>query len=434
MRRGSFTATRLTFALLLIVLTATPAFSSGFALFEQGAKATAMGGAFAATADDPSAIFYNVAGIAYQRRMGATMGGTAINFANEFRGNAETEFPGDGVSARYEDHTFVPPNAYLVIPIGENATFGIGSFTPFGLRTDWEEGETFAGRFISQDANVKLASVQPSFAMKMANDRFAWGVGLEYRLSHITLERNTPAINPFTQQIIDVAHVRLDSDWNDTWGFNVGLMFKPTDTWNVGLSYRSASDIDYTGSAEFKQILTGNPQLDAIIGAQLPPTQDIETTINFPHFIHLGIATTRWEDWQVEFDVVHNSWSRFERLLVEFEQTPSRNLDIPENWDDSLSYRLGGNHRVTDNWDIRLGAVYDQTPQPLEGVGPLLPDADRAGVSFGVGFHGEHWSVDVTEFVLHFMDRDTEGQNSNDFNGTYETFANLFSVNVGYNF
>ncbi|MBV9187592.1 MAG: transporter, partial [Acidobacteria bacterium] len=36
------------------------AFGAGFGLFEQGAKATAMGGAFAATADDPSAIFYNV--------------------------------------------------------------------------------------------------------------------------------------------------------------------------------------------------------------------------------------------------------------------------------------------------------------------------------------------------------------------------------------
>ena len=45
------------------------AFGSGFSIFEQGAKATAMGGAFVATADDPSAIFYNVAGIAQQRHM-----------------------------------------------------------------------------------------------------------------------------------------------------------------------------------------------------------------------------------------------------------------------------------------------------------------------------------------------------------------------------
>ena len=58
------------------------AFGSGFSIFEQGAKATGMGGAFVATADDPSAIFYNVAGIAQLRRMEVSAGGTIINFAN----------------------------------------------------------------------------------------------------------------------------------------------------------------------------------------------------------------------------------------------------------------------------------------------------------------------------------------------------------------
>ncbi|HWS72559.1 MAG TPA: transporter, partial [Thermoanaerobaculia bacterium] len=63
------------------------AFGSGFSIFEQGAKATAMGGAFAATADDPSAIFYNIAGIAQQRQLTVLGGATAINFANEFKGD-----------------------------------------------------------------------------------------------------------------------------------------------------------------------------------------------------------------------------------------------------------------------------------------------------------------------------------------------------------
>ncbi|HAL87456.1 MAG TPA: aromatic hydrocarbon degradation protein, partial [Deferribacteraceae bacterium] len=39
------------------------AFASGFAINEQGAKALGMGGAFAAQADDPTAVYYNPAGI-----------------------------------------------------------------------------------------------------------------------------------------------------------------------------------------------------------------------------------------------------------------------------------------------------------------------------------------------------------------------------------
>src|ERR1700753_4266917 len=108
------------------------AFGSGFSIFEQGAKATAMGGAFAATADDPTAIFYNVAGLAQQRHAELLVGGTAINFSNEFTGDPNDEFT-SGTTGEYRRHTFIPPNAYAIVPIGSNLTFGVGVFSAFGL-------------------------------------------------------------------------------------------------------------------------------------------------------------------------------------------------------------------------------------------------------------------------------------------------------------
>src|SRR5205809_4228623 len=102
------------FWLLVVVAalsTSGAAFGSGFSIFEQGAKATAMGGAFAATADDPSAIFYNVAGIAQQRHMTVLAGATFINFANEFKGDPNDPFA-SGTTGQYKRHTFIPPNVY----------------------------------------------------------------------------------------------------------------------------------------------------------------------------------------------------------------------------------------------------------------------------------------------------------------------------------
>src|SRR5256885_15242951 len=113
------------------------AFGSGFSIFEHGAKATGMAGAFAATADDPSAIFYNVAGIAQQREFTILAGGTFINFANSFKGDPNDPFT-SGQSGEYARHTFIPPNAYAVVPVGQNLTFGVGAFSAYGLRTDWE--------------------------------------------------------------------------------------------------------------------------------------------------------------------------------------------------------------------------------------------------------------------------------------------------------
>ena len=48
--------------------------SAEFLLFGAGARGTALGGAFAAIATDPSALYYNPAGIALMSRAGATVG------------------------------------------------------------------------------------------------------------------------------------------------------------------------------------------------------------------------------------------------------------------------------------------------------------------------------------------------------------------------
>ncbi len=418
-------------AVTLLALTPS-AYSAGFSIFEQGSKATGMGGAFAATADDPSAMFYNVAGLAQQRKTSALVGATIITFQNQFEGAGP--FPGEGVVENYNTHTFTPPNAYLVVPIGENMTFGLGQFTAFGLRTDWRDPNRFSGRYVSQDANLKTISVQPSLAIKMMDDRLAVGFGAEYRTSRISLERNNLAINPFTQRIADVAHVRLNSDWESGWGWNLGVLFKPAQDWTLGASYRSAMDIDYKGDATFTQILTGYPQFDQIIASRIPPNQNISTTIAFPDFLHLGIATTMVPNWQIEFDAVRMGWSRFEEIVVNFENVSTPDLVIPEDWSDAYSLRLGGNRQVTDTWDIRLGALWDNTPQPVAAVGPLLPDSDRAGISFGVGFQGEHFSLELSELFLIFADRNTLGQSSDLFDGEYHTLANLIGVNLGYSF
>jgi long-chain fatty acid transport protein len=414
----------------ILSLLTSPLFASGFMIPEQGAKASSMSAAFTAIADDPSAIFFNVAGIAHQRRLAGTAGATFITFDNSFTGDPNDEFTA-GATGNYDSHLFVPPNAYAVVPIGENLTFGIGTFSAFGLRTDWEE--PWVGRFISKDVNLKTASVVPALAWRTSDGRFALGAGFEYRRARVTLERNNGLLSPFTGRIVDVANIYLDGEWSDGMGWNIGALWRVNDRWRIGLAHRAAMDIDIEGDADFTQISTGNAQLDALVAAQLPPDQGISTTIPFPSHTTFGIARTG-ERWDVDLDISYTGWSTFETLVVEFDQTPGANLNSPQNWDDSFSVRLGGNGRVTEHWDVRLGALYDQTPQPTEVVGPLLPDSDRVAATMGLGFHSGPWVIDGGVMFLEFLERDTEGQNLDGFNGTYLTHANLYFVNVGVRF
>ena len=412
------------------LLISSTVFASGFFIPEQGAKASSMSGAFTAIADDPSAIFYNVAGIAQQRRLAGIAGATFITFNNSFIGDPNDELT-SGTTGHYDRHLFVVPNGYAVVPIGDNLTFGIGSFAAFGLRTDW--ADPWVGRFVSSDVNLKTASVVPALAWQNDDGSLALGAGLEYRRARVTLERNNGALNPFTGRIVDVANIYLGGEWGSGIGWSVGALFKPNERLRLGIAHRASMDIDIEGDATFTPIPTGSPQLDAIVRQQLPPNQRINTTIPFPSITSVGVGRSGVA-WDVDLDLTHTTWSRFETLLVEFETTPAANLNRPQNWEDTFSIRLGGNRRVTEAWDIRLGALFDQNPQPTEAVGPLLPDSDRAGVSFGAGYHHGPWIVDAGLLVLEFMERSTDGRSHDFFNGTYRTNANLFFVNLGMRF
>lgn len=422
---------RILFLTAIVCLAGTTVFASGFSIFEQGAKASGMAGAFVATADDPSAVFYNPAGLAQQRELTVLGGATFINFTNEFTGAFDSPVTA-GTEGKYDRHTFIPPNGYAVVPIGENLTFGIGTFAAFGLRTDWQD--PWVGRFISRDVNLKTVSVNPALAWKNDSGSIAIGGGVEYRRARVTLNRNNAAVNPFNGRITDVANGYLSSDWDADIGFNVGVLFKPNDTWRIGATYRAPMDIDLDGTADITQIPSGNAQFDAFVATQLPPDQNISTTIPFPTMAAIGVATSAIPNWDIEFDITYAEWSRFERLLVEFESTPVVNIDRPQLWDDTFALRLGANRRIGDEWQIRLGAVYDQNPQPTEAVSPILPDADRIGVTFGVGWQHGPFIVDVSEMILHFKDRTTGGVNPDGFEGKFKTDATLLSVNFGLRF
>jgi long-chain fatty acid transport protein len=422
---------RLVIVSSLACLLSIPAFGSGFLIPEQGAKASGMAGAFVATADDPSAIFYNPAGIAQQREMAFFGGTTFINFTNEFVGDPNDPFT-SGVEAKYDRHLFNVPNVYGVIPIGNNLTLGVGAFAAFGLRTDW--AEPFPGRYISQDADLKTMSFQPTLAWQTTDGRFAVGAGVEYRRARVILNANRMSLNPFTGRLIDVANTRLASEYGDDLGYSVGVLWKPNGRFRVGAAYRTNMDIELEGDAEITQISSGNAQLDALVASQLPPDQRINTVFPFPGILQVGVAFKPAETWDVELDVMHTEWSAFDALAVNFETTPSASFVREQNWEDSNSYRLGINKKATEAWDVRFGAVYDENPQPTQHVSPLLPDADRIGVTIGTGWHGGPIRLDWSVMVLHFQDRDTEGQNTEGFNGTYQTDAVLWSINAGYRF
>lgn len=408
-------------------LISAPAFGAGFSIFEQGTKAMGMAGAFTAQADDPSALFHNVAGIGFMDESAWSMGVTIIQpISSEFEG--ANPFPGVGATGEQDPGTFFPPHLYYVRPISDVLVFGFGVNAPFGLATKWDDKDNWPGRYINTEAELQSVDLNPSLAWR-ATDNFSIGFGVVARASHVFLERRVPSVNPFTNTVVDVAEIELESDFEFGYGFNLGLLHRVTDRFSWGFSYRSEVDIDYGGDGEFTQIPTGFAQFDAGVAAQLPFGEKlpVETGIDFPDIMSLGVAIGLTDSLLVEVDVNRTGWSSFDEVVLSFPDDPQFSSVLPQGYEDSYHYRIGFQWETGDN-AVRFGYVYDETPQPIEGVGPLLPDADRQGVTFGYGW-GQR--LDLAFMYLEMEDRTTL-TNREGFFGSYETSVWLLGATLNF--
>ena len=127
---------------------AGPVHAAGFAIFEQGSKPMGSAMAFTAQADDPSALYYNVGGLGFFEERRFLAGATLIFLGDsEFQGG--TPFPGPGATGEQVDQVQFPPHLYWVEPLGDGTRFkfGLSVTSPFGLTTEWEDPDTWSGRF-----------------------------------------------------------------------------------------------------------------------------------------------------------------------------------------------------------------------------------------------------------------------------------------------
>ncbi|MBH0189322.1 MAG: hypothetical protein HP493_10935 [Nitrospira sp.] len=132
-----------------IVLFLTPSLVGAQALrFQpQGVAAAGQGNAFAAQADDPSAIQYNPAALSrldgVQTSFGMTLMGGSIRATNQPAGGTQGDF-GGALAFPPPGHTYITANVgALGAPRFSSVTIGVGLNTPFGLKTRYPENGPF---------------------------------------------------------------------------------------------------------------------------------------------------------------------------------------------------------------------------------------------------------------------------------------------------
>ncbi len=408
------TVQRYSVMVMLLIMAQVSAFAGGFQLNEHGSRAMAQGGAWAARAYDGSAIFFNPAGLAFQKGTSIYLGSTIIMPTATFFGPLPSV-----KETKMVDQVFPPINVYASYALNDNLVLGLGVNNPFGLGTEWPDN--WVGNQLSVKVDLKSFFFTPTLAYKLS-DQLSVGGGVNIVTGEVTLSRYY------------IPGVKVELDLSATgYGFNLGALYKVTPEISVGASYRSSVKLDATGTALFTpDIPNTTPSGDAAASLELPSTA------------FFGVAYKVMDNLEIEADYQYVGWSTYKELLIEFKKDPSKNSKNPKDYENTYIIRVGGEYTM-DAYQFRAGYLYDNSPVATKHVDPLLPDANRNGFNVGLGYKvNENLSFDVSYLYLAFdqikavgTDFDNNGnpgQTFGDFDGTYNAAANLFGFNIGYTF
>lgn len=441
--------------MLIVMLLSQQLLAGGFSIYEQGARATAQGGAVVARPWDASAAFYNPGGLAFYSVPGQWRiyaGITPVQSLSKFSGTNPS--PGLGQRDKAVTKWFPPFDMYAIYQINDKMSAGIAINTPFGLGTEWDNSKgNYSGRFRSILADIQAVFISPTFSYKI-NDMFGVGASVSYVYSKVQLERHNAAtlFEGTTTRVYDVAAVKLVGEDKGSFGYQIGLFAKINDKLSFGLDYKGSVMNDYKGDARFRQINHAKTSADSLgflvvdrsVAATLANPlfgglkQKGNTGLEFPASLVIGAAYKPMDKLTVEADFGFVWWSVFDEVVIEFpeqHQPGAASSVLEENYKDAWQVRLGAEYDVNDKLQVRLGYIFDKTPAPVETINPLLPDADRNDIGIGCGYKiNDTWHVDAAYMAVIFGKADTKGKNVDGYDGVYKSHVNLFSFNLGYTF
>lgn len=400
--------------MLLAAVWPSACFGLGFRLTDQDPFASARGGAFAATADNASAIYYNPAGITQLSGIRSLMSAYAISY------EASVDLAGPGGTEDTKGQPAVVPHSFYTLqPKNSPVTFGLGLYAPFGLGFEYDDAAPF--RTLAKKGSMQYTTVSPVVAWKI-NETLSVGAGPTINYSRLKLARGI--VTRGDEFIFEGAGLSV--------GFVAGVLWQPTPQHSIGAAYHAASQTTYSGHT---RVRIPAFEVEVAPGVSIPQERfenedDADLDLQFPQSIALGYSFRPTPAWNFEVNVEWTDWDHLNTETVH--QTQGDDLALPFNYESSFIYSFGATRTFESGLRLSGGYIYSENSVPNESFNPLVPDSNRHVLSVGVGQTRGKLSWDLAYQYAYGPHRRIA--NGSPADGTYRFQSNALVVSLGLEF
>ena len=348
--------------LVLIVTMSLGLYSNGINLNSNGSKAIAMGGAFVGLADDYSAVFWNPAGLTQMTQKSLSL------FVADVIPTATYEFALAGIDTTIESNHYPTPGLGFFKPMGSNMVGGIYAYAPSGIGGTWNGSDLapLGGGVYNWESSLAILAVSPAVGIKV-NSNLSVGVALN--LYYAMMKMHMPVVGQYDESIKGMSI-----------GATFGMLFKPTSTFSIGLSFRTP----------YKATLKGDAEMPGAALLGLPGTDDIERKISAPLWCAAGICLKPTPKLTLTADLQYTNWKKLDRVPASFSNAGwiaffEDALSMDLLWKDAIQIRFGMEYQVSKCFALRAGFYLDPRVGVNETANILLPEFGYKWICFGFG-------------------------------------------------
>ncbi len=384
--------------------------ASGFALYENSPSGAAVAGAFSATADDVSAVWYNPAGL-------TRLDGTHVMSGFTAYSSNGVKFKFDnGASERSKNYTIPTPYLYASHKVNDKVWLGLGIFSPFGLEAEYSS--TWEGRYNTYYSGNLATEFNTNLVYKV-NDALSLGIGISLQQFEVEFKQKInaggayqlanglsdadAALDPIFVSLsaIDMDQ-KLFADEESGFRYNVSLLYNMNEKLSFGMNYRSEVDYTLKGEATYKEV--------PALFSSLLHNSNVSGSITLPMVIWSGLSYKATPELTLETDLVMTGWSSYNKLEFDLENYLGTQT-IEKDWDDVYSIRFGADYQMTDAFAVRAGYLYDESPIPSDTIDYAMPSSDRHMFTTGLGYKIGKWTIDSHyAFITLIGERDIDAR------------------------